>query len=102
MAVFFCSIAVAFAIGNYLDSYPYGFNCREFMFSLQSYCFFMRDKIVEGPILEKFSEIFLTTKLWSKIYSSYAQIDRQLEILKIEKEISYQKLVLVFKKTKTA
>jgi hypothetical protein len=26
------------------------------------------------------------------------QIDRQLEILKIEKEISYQKLVLVFKK----
>jgi hypothetical protein len=40
MAVFFCSIAVAFAIGNYLDSYPYGFNCQlEFMFSLQSYCF---------------------------------------------------------------
>jgi hypothetical protein len=27
-----------------------------------------------------------------KKYSSYAQIDRELEILKIEKEISYQKL----------
>jgi hypothetical protein len=55
----------------------------------------MRDKIVERPILEKFSEIFLTTKLWSKNIL-IVQIDRQLEILKIEKEISYQKL-LVFK-----
>jgi hypothetical protein len=25
--------------------------------------FLVRDKIVEGPLLEKFSEIFLTTKL---------------------------------------
>lgn len=33
-------------------------------------------------------------------YSSYAQIDRELEILKIEKEISYQKLILGFQKTK--
>ncbi|MFE3846918.1 DUF6327 family protein [Flavobacterium sp. LB3P45] len=33
-------------------------------------------------------------------YSSYAQIDRELEILKIEKEISYQKLVCGIKKTK--
>jgi hypothetical protein len=48
---------------------------------------------VEGPLLEKFSEIFLTTKLnyGTKKYSSYDQIDRELEILKIEKEISYQK-----------
>ena len=36
----------------------------------------------------------------TKKYSSYAQIDRELEILKIEKEISYQKLVFGFKKTK--
>jgi hypothetical protein len=36
----------------------------------------------------------------AKIYSSYAQIDRQLEILKIEKEISYQKLVFGIQKTK--
>ena len=30
----------------------------------------------------------------TKKYSSYAQIDRELEILKIEKEISFQKIVL--------
>lgn len=36
----------------------------------------------------------------AKKYSSYAQIDRELEILKIEKEISYQKLVLSVQKTK--
>lgn len=33
-------------------------------------------------------------------YSSYAQIDKELEILKVEKEISYQKLVLSVQKTK--
>ncbi|GEL10391.1 hypothetical protein SAMN05192550_0575 [Flavobacterium glycines] len=36
----------------------------------------------------------------TKKYSSYAQIDRELEILKIEKEISYQKLVFNIQKTK--
>jgi hypothetical protein len=36
----------------------------------------------------------------TKKYSSYAQIDRELEILRIEKEISYQKLVFGLKKTK--
>ena len=36
----------------------------------------------------------------TKKYSSYAQIDRELEILKIEKEISYQKLVYGINKTK--
>lgn len=36
----------------------------------------------------------------TKKYSSYAQIERELEILKIEKEISYQKLVYGIKKTK--
>ena len=36
----------------------------------------------------------------TKKYSSYSQIDRELEILKIEKEISYQKLVLGVQKTK--
>ncbi len=33
-------------------------------------------------------------------YSSYAEIDRELEILKLEKEINYQKLALSFEKTK--
>jgi len=36
----------------------------------------------------------------TKKYSSYAQIDRELEILKVEKEISYQKLVLSIQNTK--
>ena len=36
----------------------------------------------------------------NKNYSSYAAIDRDLEILKLEKEISYQKLVLSIQKTR--
>jgi hypothetical protein len=35
-----------------------------------------------------------------KKYSSYAEIEKDLEILKLEKEINYQKLVLSFQKTK--
>lgn len=34
-----------------------------------------------------------------KKYSSYAEIDRDLEILKLEKEISFQKTVLSVHKT---
>ena len=36
----------------------------------------------------------------TKKYASYAEIERELEILKLEKEINYQKLVLSFEKTK--
>jgi hypothetical protein len=36
----------------------------------------------------------------TKIYSSYAQIESELEILKLEKEISCQKLILSFRQTK--
>jgi hypothetical protein len=36
----------------------------------------------------------------TKKYSSYAEIERDLEVLKLEKEISYQKLVLSFQRTK--
>jgi hypothetical protein len=36
----------------------------------------------------------------TKKYASYAEIERELEILKLEKEINYQKLVLNFQKTK--
>lgn len=36
----------------------------------------------------------------TKKYSSYAAIESDLEILKLEKEISYQKLVLSIQKTK--
>lgn len=35
-----------------------------------------------------------------KKYSSYAEIDRDLEILKVEREIHYQKLVKSFDNTK--
>lgn len=35
-----------------------------------------------------------------KKYSSYAEIDRDLEILKLENEIQYQKLVKSLNKTK--
>ena len=35
-----------------------------------------------------------------KKYSSYAEIERDLEILKLEKEISYQKMLLSIDKTK--
>ena len=36
----------------------------------------------------------------TKKYSSYAQIEKELEILKLEREIQYQKTVLCFKKAK--
>ena len=36
----------------------------------------------------------------NKKYSSYAQIDRELEILKIEKEISLQKMIVSFHETR--
>lgn len=36
----------------------------------------------------------------NKKYSSYAQIEHDLEILKIEKEIHYQKILLSIDKTK--
>jgi hypothetical protein len=36
----------------------------------------------------------------SKKYSSFAQIDREVEILKIEKEISYQKIIFRYQALK--
>lgn len=36
----------------------------------------------------------------TKKYSSYAEIEQDLEILKLEKEIYYQKMLLSFDKTK--
>ena len=36
----------------------------------------------------------------NKKYSSYAEIERDLEILKVEKEIYYQKILLSIDKTK--
>ncbi|WP_456313688.1 DUF6327 family protein [Pseudomonas shirazensis] len=36
----------------------------------------------------------------AKKYTSYAEIEKDLEILKLQKDINYQKLVLSFQKTK--
>lgn len=36
----------------------------------------------------------------TKKYASYAEIEKDLEILKLEKDINYQKLILSFQKTK--
>ena len=35
----------------------------------------------------------------TKVYTSYAEIDRDLEILKLQKEIDHQKLALSVEKT---
>ena len=59
MVLLFCSIAGALAIGKYLESYPLGFLIIGGIYLvITSFLFFIKDKIVEGPILEKFSEIF--------------------------------------------
>ncbi|MFA9187165.1 phage holin family protein [Flavobacterium sp. FBOR7N2.3] len=59
MVLFFLSVALAFGIGNYLGSYTYGFLSVGLIYLLiTGLLFLVKDKIVEGPILEKFSEIF--------------------------------------------
>ncbi|NGY36702.1 phage holin family protein [Flavobacterium sp. XN-5] len=59
MVLLFFSFALAFTIGDYLDSYPLGFLIVGGIYLvLTGLLFLVRDKIVEGPLLEKFSEIF--------------------------------------------
>ncbi|MFA9192437.1 phage holin family protein [Flavobacterium sp. FZUC8N2.13] len=59
MVLLFLSVALAFGIGNYLGSYTYGFLSVGLIYLLiTGLLFLVKDKIVEGPILEKFSEIF--------------------------------------------
>lgn len=55
----FVSVAGALALGDYLNSYPLGFLIVAGVYLvLALFLFLIKDKIVEGPILEKFSEIF--------------------------------------------
>ena len=59
MVLLFLSLALAFAIGNYFDSYPFGFLIIGVFYLLATgLLFLVRDKVVEGPLLEKFSDIF--------------------------------------------
>ena len=59
MVLLFASVAVALAIGNYFGSYAIGFISVAGMYLVASLLLFLvKDKVIEGPILEKFSEIF--------------------------------------------
>jgi cytochrome c biogenesis protein CcdA len=59
MVLLFCSVAGAFAIGKVLDSYALGFLIIAGIYLVVTgLLFLIKDKVVEGPILEKFSEIF--------------------------------------------
>ncbi|MBP6181206.1 phage holin family protein [Flavobacterium sp.] len=59
MVLLFCSIAAAMAIGNSLDSYPLGFLIIGGVYLIVTiFLFLIKDKIVEGPMMERFSEIF--------------------------------------------
>jgi len=59
MVLLFCSIALAFAIAGYIGSYAIGFLSVGLLYLIfTGLLFLVKDKIVEGPILEKFSEIF--------------------------------------------
>lgn len=59
MVLLFFSIAGALALGTYFNSYSTGFLIVGGIYLLLTFFLFLiKDKIVEGPILEKFSEIF--------------------------------------------
>lgn len=59
IVLLFISIAGALVFGEMLNSYPLGFlSVAGIYLVLAILLFFVKDRIVEGPILTKFSEIF--------------------------------------------
>lgn len=59
IVLLFISIAGAMALGQLFGSYPTGFLAVAGIYLVLALLLFLvKDKIVEGPILEKFSEIF--------------------------------------------
>jgi ABC-type multidrug transport system fused ATPase/permease subunit len=59
IVLLFVSVAGALALGKALDSYVLGFLAVAGIYLILVFLLFLvKDKIVEGPILEKFSEIF--------------------------------------------
>ena len=59
IVLLFVSVAGALALGDVLGSYPLGFLLVAGIFLVLALLLFLvKDKIVEGPILEEFSEIF--------------------------------------------
>jgi hypothetical protein len=59
IVLLFVSVAGALAIGHALHSYVLGFLSVAGIYLILVFLLFLiKDKIVEGPILEKFSEIF--------------------------------------------
>ena len=61
VVLLFVSVSGALAIGKLLESYPLGFLIVAGIYLVLALLLFLvKDKIVEGPILEKFSEIFFS------------------------------------------
>lgn len=59
MVLLFVSVALALFIGNYFNNYAIGFISVAGMYLIATLLLFLvKDKVIEGPILEKFSEIF--------------------------------------------
>ncbi len=59
MVLLFVSVALALFIGNYFDSYAIGFVSVAGLYLIATLLLFLvKDKVIEGPILVKFSEIF--------------------------------------------
>ena len=59
IVLLFVSVAAALTLGKLWDSYPLGFLAVAGVYLILAFLLFLvKDKIVEGTILEKFSEIF--------------------------------------------